>query len=662
MLIQHKRRKMEVSSKPLPPLADPVAFGPKHKLPKLDDYSKRFFPASFWSKWTKRTLDMVLPGSSWISSAALRDLAARADFPHATMLDRVCHRLDNGANIGCEGRGRLPTRGKNPTSVFEFGDRISDTLQTWVCEGIAAGPLREEELSSLGPYSINPIGGKLKPNGKIRVIVDASSPHDTDEWTPGWMWSPAFPGSVNSSIDPAQFPTKMSSVSRFVRALWRCGRGALVDKLDYTSAYKHQHVREEDLGLQVVQWGDRLFVDLKLMFGSRSSPGIFDELAKVFLWCCMRLAGMPVYAVEQHIDDVLGIGLPGEESLVWKFHKIYKEEAKKVGIVLDESVNAEKQQNPTETVTALGVYFDTIDWTWGFKPDKLGRILHTLNMVKASVVMSHKEMESITGKLGDVKFLVPGGKYNLLYFLEAVHGVGNERGQVAVSQFLKEQAGWWMTALRAAEMFSPILHPDIQRPSNAKEAWTDAAGGTSSHMGAGLGVILPSGAWSYLPWPAWLNNGGANDDGVKFASKLSCLELLGPLAALCVMGDDAMSEVLVVYVDNQGSVDIYRKGCTVSCVYTSTVAKACYDLSVAMGCTLVIEKIRRCSDAGSYLADMISKGDLVQFRKLMPGRNTVTELPGALVDWVKNPRQDLHLGTKIAMELQSKFPEIVPMD
>ena len=163
------------------------------------------------------------------------------------------------------------------------------------------------------------------------------------------------------------------------------------------------------------------------------------------------------------------------------------EEAAKVGIVLDDSGNAEKQQIPSETVTALGVYFDTRSWTWGFKEGKLPRILHTLNKVKESEVMDRKELESITGKLGDVKFLVPGGKFNMLYFLQAVHMVEDGRRQVVISPKLREQADWWMVALRAADTYSPILHPDSQRPSSAKESWSDAAGGTSSHMGAGLG-------------------------------------------------------------------------------------------------------------------------------------------------------------------------------
>ena len=44
-------------------------------------------------------------------------------------------------------------------------------------------------------------------------------------------------------------------------------------------------------------------------------------------------------------------------------------------------------------------------------------------------------------------------------------------------------------------------------------------------------------------------------------------------------------------------VDVYRKGHSTKCMYTSTSTKA----------TVTVEKIKRCSDRGSYTADMINK-------------------------------------------------------
>jgi len=49
------------------------------------------------------------------------------------------------------------------------------------------------------------------------------------------------------------------------------------------------------------------------------------------------------------------------------------------------------------------------------------------------------------------------------------------------------------------------------------------------------------------------------------------------------------------------------KGHSTRCVYTSTIAKAIYEVAKAIGVTVTVEKVKRCSDRGSYTADMISK-------------------------------------------------------
>lgn len=46
---------------------------------------------------------------------------------------------------------------------------------------------------------------------------------------------------------------------------------------------------------------------------------------------------------------------------------------------------------------------------------------------------------------------------------------------------------------------------------------------------------------------------------------------------------------------------------TVHSVFTSTVAKALFEVAEAIGASVTIEKVKRCSDRGSYTADMISK-------------------------------------------------------
>jgi hypothetical protein len=103
--------------------------------------------------------------------------------------------------------------------VFEHSEAVSDTLQGGIMDGYVSGPYTLEKRGVLvgEDFSVNPMGCRPKTNGRLSIIVDASAPHDKDGSVPGWVWSPKLPGSCNSS--------RMLSVPRFVRTLYRVGRG-----------------------------------------------------------------------------------------------------------------------------------------------------------------------------------------------------------------------------------------------------------------------------------------------------------------------------------------------------------------------------------------------------------------------------------------------------
>ena len=269
-----KRAWEEARDTPLPPVPEKKKFVPRFNLPKLGSYQGTF-KATFWAKWITRKM---MPGSkdkSWVSPKALRELAVSSGMRDSFLIDRVCMRLENGVEIGVEGRGRLSTRLKNSPTVYQQGQAVTDALQEGIVDGYISGPYTQEELEALvgDDFSVNPMSCREKPNGKQRIIVDASAPHDEDEMVPGWIFSPEKPGSINSTIDIEQYPAKMSSVQKFVRTLYRVGRGARICKIDQQSAYKHQHVAKSDWKLQIVEWGGRYFLETRLMFGTKSSPG-----------------------------------------------------------------------------------------------------------------------------------------------------------------------------------------------------------------------------------------------------------------------------------------------------------------------------------------------------------------------------------------------------
>ena len=48
------------------PVAGPMkAFIAKNNLPRLERYARQL-PTSYWNKWTKRTVEQLLPHKSWL--------------------------------------------------------------------------------------------------------------------------------------------------------------------------------------------------------------------------------------------------------------------------------------------------------------------------------------------------------------------------------------------------------------------------------------------------------------------------------------------------------------------------------------------------------------------------------------------------------------------
>ena len=614
-------------------------FRPKMGLPKLNNYAK-FPPAGYWNHWPKRTFEQTLPAKSWVSSTKLKELANQYGYTDWARLERVVERLNINAHIGCQGRGRLPTFSGNAKSATEFGDRVADSLAEWIKDGIMVGPLDEEEIP-WDDITVSGIMVRLKPSGKARIIVNLSAPSNEEG-----------PGSVNSGINVEDFPAKMSSTAKFVESLFRVGRNALISKSDWNSAYKHQFVHEEDLKLQFVKFLGKFFCELALVFGAISSPGIYDDLAKVVLGIALLRARFPPELVSQHLDDVVSVG-PQYNSAIWDFDRAYREVCEYVGVSLADRSDEDKSFAPCTAGLVLGVWYDTTDFTWSLRCDKLNNMLHDIKAAIDGEFVTLGKMMSISGKIINVRLLVPGGTFHLGYILMAANNAPtkDKSWEMKLSPNCREQLYWWYLRLQVCSGKTPISRPDTILSPLAIPAFTDAAGGSWQKVGHGVGGIIGD-IWFYVPWPQWLNAGKGNSEGVRFDRKLCVLEMLGPLAILVCAPNRVRNKHVEMFVDNQGAVSIYAKGYTTSCVYSYTVAMAINEVALALNCNVVLTKVRRCSNRETIIADHLSKAEFRKFYDLMPNRRLdPARIPATLLRWINDPVEDTKLGQKILKEM-----------
>jgi hypothetical protein len=593
------------------------------------------------SWWAEFPVNLTCPGESLIKEKQLRKLANTLGCTDKARLERVCKRLIEGANIGCVGACRNPTRSSNASSAYQYGREVTDAIAVWVKKGFAYGPVSEDELPS--GAKISGIMVRPKPNGAARIILNLSAPKGR---------------SVNDGIDKEDFPASMSSTTAWLEVLHKAGRNCWICKTDWADAYKHFAVREEDTDLQWFAWGGKYFKELALIFGASSSAGIFDDGAKVVLDLVCRRANMPKGLVCQHLDDVCAAA-PHDSTAVHRFDQAYMEVADYVGIHLAPRDDPDKSFGPSKRGTVFGIYYDTSTWTWKIPEEKLARLISNINEALETDTTDERTVKRIVGKIIHIKPLVPAGKFHTDAIMKWLANSQRD-DHVSADEETRRQLSFWVTLLRTCSGYTAIPYPFDTPPAWAMNAYTDAAGGSSTNPASGSGGVM--GRWWYwYPWAKRIQHGILKHKGKKVGRKLTALELIGPLIVIAANFSQCRYRQVTVWVDNSGSIGVWRKGYSNHCSLSTTVAKAINTVATAAGCEIFIKKITRCSNTGARAADHLSKGEFAAARAeaAAGGAALFTEparLPTQLLRWLDSPCDDNYLGDRIVAEITATQP------
>ena len=615
-------------------------FKPKHpELQKLCSYKGKA-SEGFWAHFPK---NYAWPGKSLVDAKALEQLGRELNLIDERF-ETVLNDLRHGALLGCRGEPRLPTRSSNSASAYEFGWQVTDAIACWASKGFVYGPVAPSALPKAA--KVNGIMVREKPNGSVRVILNLSAPKGRG---------------VNKGIKKEDFPAQMSSTSKFLEVLDRAGRGCEMVKIDWSDAYKHCAVAEADLDLQWFKWLGMYFCELSLIFGGVSSVGIYDRLAKVVLSVVQRASGMPKDLICQHLDDVCAAA-PAGTGLAAKFDATYAEVAKQIGVRLAPRDEPDKSFGPSTRGIVLGVLYDTATWTWAVPQDRLDIILNLIWDVLETQHIPAKTFESLVGKLVHVKPLVPDARFHISELQRAIGDIRREEKQqelageenpiwVEKTPLMVAQLHYWRVVLPACSGRIPIPNPRQGVPATVDHYYTDAAGGSLSAPGQGLGGV-GLGWWAYLAWPRPINGDKRSADGKRLGGKLSFLELLGPLLVVAAGAQVCGGRDICVWVDNMGSVQIFKRGYSTTCSYATCVARAISVVAARIGCRVYVEKITRCSTREAEAADALSKADFDRFAGCWRGPlPEMSRSPRSLVTWLNNPDTSAPLGEMILKDL-----------
>ena len=487
-----------------------VRFSPKYRLPVVTDY-RRDPGSEFWDGFpTNRSRE----AKSLVSPVQLLCLAHGVGGVDMEIVEKVVKDLQEGAVIGCRGAAREGSVSRNASSCFDYPAQITDAIAGWLAKGFAAGPFLKQELPE--GAKVNGMMCRVKPTGAVRVILNLSAPAGR---------------SVNDGIDSDEFPTVMSSTGQWLECLNRAGRGCMMTKIDWSDAYKHIHVHRDDQDLQWFEWMGRFFVELCLVFGAASSPGIYDRLAKLVLDLAVKLSGFPRNMVCQYLDDVCAAMRAGSPALA-RFREAYFSVSEQLGVRLSPEDDPDKAFAPRTSGVVLGVLYVSVSWTWSIPVGKLRRLEEQVALALEADTMAQGDIWSLVGRIVHYCPLVPAGRINIGHLIWLNSVSTSKAARVAVDAAAKRQLAFWRLILKTSSGLASIPRPAAAAPAWALEFFTDAAGGSGATVGLGCRGVVGS-WWFYVPWGRKINT-GVKWKGSKLSQKMSALELVGPL--ICVAG------------------------------------------------------------------------------------------------------------------------------
>ncbi len=333
---------------------------------------------------------------------------------------------------------------------------ICPNLQSALTEPETVDILIKKEIEAnfmIGPFPVppfnifrvSPIGvATRKCSGKKRLIIDLSSPHNSP-----------FP-SINSLIPLEEFSLHYHDIDQAITLIKDAGRGAWLAKADITSAFKVMPIHPDFCHLFGIRWQEHFYFSVRLTFGCRSSPKIFDMLSEAICWILSNNYDIP-YLVYL-LDDFLIISPPDSipfQSLEFPSPKI------------------------KPRVPALLSNFWVSTWIHKnskllYPKKKIDRMILVASTLAANPTCSKRELLSILGHLNFAMRIIPQGRpfiSHLLTFASSAHALED---QIALTDSCRNELSLWISFFKRWNGLSFFYNNLISSPVDI-QLFTDAA-------------------------------------------------------------------------------------------------------------------------------------------------------------------------------------------
>ncbi len=415
--------------------------------------------------------------------------------------------------------------------------------------------------------------------------MDLSAPHDN-------LLHP----SLNDLIDRDEYSLTYVTIDHAIRITRRLGKGSRFCKADIQDAFKQVPVKRELWPFQGIKWNDKYYFYTRLVFGSRSSPKIFDCLSQVICWILQNNYG--VSHCLHLLDDFLTINSPSDDAdhTMYILRLIFE----KLGIPLSPT----KTMGPVTIIEYLGIILDSVKMEARLPLEKVQRIANVLQTFSNRKSCTKRELLSLLGHLNFACRVIYPGRAFVSYLISLSSSVSKLHHYVKITTDCRLDISMWSKFLYEWNGISMFMNDELTMADDM-QFFTDATPRAYAWYYCGK--------WFQGEFPDFISS--------EVVASMALYELYPIVMAAVLWGEKWTKKRIVVNCDNSATVDIINKGRSKIPFIQKFVRRLIW--CAAKGQFVIIA--RHIAGKSNVIADALSRFNMLQFRRLAPEADTVPE-------------------------------------
>ena len=480
-------------------------------------------------------------------------------------------------------RARVP-RTRHLLSARSRRSAVTVAVALEVSRGHTAGPFVRPPFRL---FHCSPLGAAVKPDGSVR-----------------WNW--ICPRLAERRLIRA-FPARSLPFGTppWMRPWTLCaglGKDAFMAKADIRHTFRLCPVRPADWPLLCYKWAGRVYVDLRLPFGARSSPFIFTQFAEALHWIAVHVRGC--LHVLRYLDDYFLAR--ASQAACARDLDAFQDLCRDLGVPLA----PEKLVLPTLCLQFLGITLDSSLQEMRLPPDKLARLRACLPAWRTRQECTKRELLSLIGVLSFAFKVVRPGRIFLRPLIDLSMTVPALAHHISLTAAARADIAWWVEFLPSWNGRAFFPPPPVAAA---------ALGFATDASGVGLGAVFGQ-QWLYAAWPPAFR-----------AYHINVLELFAVAVAVHCWGGERHDAQILLHTDNMPVVQVWATG-TCKCPHIMLLMRRLFFFLAQRNVNLRLAHVPGCQNIN---ADMLSRLQVEEFRSRACGPLPMpTMVPSHVWEWL----------------------------